>query len=152
MMKKRDKFRSTQFQRPRATVPVPALAEWLFEDGEKPDFLVRGLTTNEVFTAREAISKTSPLKILAEAAQSRETSALADAFKLIMGGSRDAVSQLTAFRIELMVVGVIDTEGGSILDYEDVIKMAEHFPSEFLITSEKINELSAQPSLVVGEK
>lgn len=149
---KLDKFRNARFTRPTAYVEVAELVGIMFDKDEDPKLKVRGLTANEMYLAKESMSKNSPLRILAQAAAGGDKSALGDAFKRIMGNDRDAVAAETSFRIEILVLGVVDEEGEMVLDYADVAKLGEHFPAVFLRLSDRIHVLSGEASLAQGEK
>ena len=61
-----EKFRRAKLERPTAVVELPELADF-FADGEKPVFLVRGLTSNENWLAREQKALYSHIKTFEDA-------------------------------------------------------------------------------------
>lgn len=149
----KDRFRGRQLARPTEYVPAPQLAGILFDEGEKPRLKVRGLDANELFLARQRRSENNPVIAMAKALQEsgQLQGAMTEAFRGLFGDPKQATAAQTAYSTELIVMGTIDEDGKSILDYEDVARLGEHFPAVFLELSNVIQRLSGEASVVVGE-
>jgi hypothetical protein len=150
------KLRRAKLVRPTAYVDVPELADWLFDEGEEPRLKVRGLTANEQFHIREQQLKRHPMLQLSEklrAAPEAEGCVVAeDVLKAAFGADKEAVTTSTAYSIELLVYGVIDEQGNRLFDYQDAVKISEHFPNVFIRLSNKINELMGAASVLQEDR
>lgn len=142
-----DKFRSAKLRRPVKEFRAPALAGVLFDDEEEPVMYLKGLSANEMLTAREARQTNSVRNALAKAIAEGEESAMQQAFKRLMGnGVEDKITAAeTAFRIEVIVGGVTDQDGTKrIFDHELAVKLAEYYPTLFLEVSTEILALTGE--------
>lgn len=144
-----EKFRQANLERPKDKVPCPELVGTLFDKEEEAFLLVRGLTANELYLCRESRDKNTVKSALQSAIGN--SSELAEVFKRALGQHTDATAAETAFRIEAVVFGVVGSDGKSLFDYADAVRLADHFPNAFMTVSGKIVELSGEAS-VTGEK
>lgn len=144
---KLDRFRNAKLKRPQDVVPVPELKDWLFTADEKPELIVKGLTSNQLFVAKEASQKNSPLRALSKAVGSGSETEMVEAFKRFTGASDETTTE-TAYRIEMCIKGVVDENGKLIFDYSDAAKLSEHFPNVFVRVTDRISFLSGDSSVV----
>ena len=142
-----NRLRNAKLNRPTAVVPVPELKDWIFDKDEVPELKVRGLTSNQLFSAKSVSQENSPLRALSKAISGGQQSEMVDAFKLFTAGSDSTTTELT-YRIELCVKGVIDNNGAQVMDYSDAAKLSEHFPNVFIRITEKISAISGDSSIV----
>lgn len=146
-----EKFRSAKLVRPVKEFNAPALAGVLFDEGEEPVVYIRGLSANEMLTAREARQSNSVKNALSRALADGSESEMAKAFKRLLGNSvEDKITAAeTAFRIEVIVGGVTDQDGKKqLFDHELSVKLAEHYPTLFLELSTEILALTGEGSKV----
>lgn len=144
---KLDRFRNAKLKRPQDTVAVPELKDWMFGPDEIPELMVKGLTSNQLFVAKEASQKNSPLRALSKAIGSGSETEMVEAFKRYTGASDETTTE-TAYRIEMLIKGVIDEHGKLIFDYSDAAKLSEHFPNVFVRITDRISFLSGDSSVV----
>lgn len=144
------KFRQAALQRPTAEVELPELKTFLFGEEEKPVLLVRGLTFNEQFLAREHLQKNSVLAAIKSAfdkAAGGDTKDLETIVERAFGSVLDKrTAGETAYRIEIVLRGTVGPQDKPIFQRQDVVKLADHFPIQFHTLSTKILELSGDPS------
>ena len=140
------KFRTAKLTRPTDVVQVPELADWLFEKDEKTELKVKGLTSNKLFVAKEASQKNSPLRALSKAISSGSETEMVEQFKRWTGASNETTTE-TAYRIEMLIKGVIDDHDKLVFDYSDAAKLADHFPNVFIRITDRISYLSGESSV-----
>lgn len=129
-------FMAADFAARTEAVPFPNLAEF-FADGETAEFLVRGLSANEVLQTHAASTKQNGIDAVVKAIASQKDQV--ELIRRALGLSGDILGE-TARRIELLVLGCVAPK----LTHAHVVKLAEKFPSEFIGLTTKIAELSAQ--------
>lgn len=139
------KFRNTELTVRVKEISLPELKGILFEEGEAPLLTIRGLTSNEIFLAKEQQQKNSPLHLLAQAAGEGNTDGVKEVFKRIFGQSEDATAAEYMYRFQLVLCGCIDaTTQKVIFTHEDVARIAEHWPVVFMKISTEISNLSGE--------
>lgn len=130
---------------PRTTdIELPALAVFFGKD-EKPIFTVRGLNANELFKGMEASQKQKTMGALVEAmaTQKEQVSAMRKAL-----GLSDATPGEMAKRLEMLVAGCV----APVVSLPVAVKLAEHFPVEFMQLTNAITELTGKGSEMVKQK
>jgi len=132
----KNSFIKQQFEHRTEPVSVPAIASW-FDEGSKPEWMVRNLTGNEMACAQEALSKSKNISALAEALLTSNQKDKVDALKQFVGTADDVHGEV-AKRLEMLVSGSVEPE----IDMEIAIKLAENFPVEFMMLSNKIITLT----------
>lgn len=131
-------FDATQFSRekfaPRtAVVRVDALSHWF--DGE-PVWTVRGMTGAELARCNDAVAKNRQLSTLAEVLETSTGSTLGEVKNAI--GLGDRVPDEIAKRLENITIGSVSPT----VSLPVAVKLAEHFPVEFYLLTNKILELT----------
>lgn len=137
-----DAFEAAQFAPRTDSVSVPALAEF-FPDGEDPIFEVRGLNSNELNKADSAAKTQRTLGSVAEAVAQGGRKQVAEIRKAM--GLGDATPAEVAKRQEMLVAGCISPP----ISLPIAAKIAENFPIEFLLVTNKISELTGQGASLV---
>ena len=134
-------FEKAKFSTRQEGVQLPALAAFFAKD-EEPEWTVRGLTHAELAKAEESIVSSKDIEALVTAltGQSKEK---ADAITGLLGVSGDDVPKETKKRIEHLVMGSVDP----VIDLPVAVKLADCFPIEFGMISNKIMILTGQGKL-----
>lgn len=134
-------FRKAKFKRPVEEVAVPEMKDW-FAEGEDQVICCRGLTSNQLFLAKEVAQKNNPIRALIKAFSSGKESEMTDAFRRYTSLT-DETTVETAYRTELLLKGVVDKEQQKpFLQQADGVRLAEHFPEIFIRLTDKITALS----------
>lgn len=134
------RFKKQQFQPRQEAVEVPALAIWYDQDeeGEHPcKWIVRGLTGQEFARVLDSSNKEKNLSAVIQAIASNQ--AKLEELKEVVGLGDKTPTDL-AKRIEQLVYGSVDPE----IDSSIAVKLAETFPIEFYILTNKITALTGQ--------
>lgn len=131
-----DKFERAEFRPRTMRVPVLALAAF-FDEGEKPEFEVRGLTATELHRAMEAGQRQGSMETIIKAMAA--TGDQASAIRKALGLSKDTPGEI-AKRLELLVAGSVKP----VLTLPIAVKLAEKFPVEFLSLTNEITGLTGQ--------
>ena len=140
------KFAKQEFEPRTEKLEVPVLAEW-FDKDEKPEWIVRGLTGSEFVKAQSAQEKHKLITSLAEALVAGNNNDKVSALKEMLGNSDDVPAEL-AKRIEMFVFGTVKPE----IDMSIAVKLAKSFPSDFMIITNKIINLTAMGANMVKRK
>jgi hypothetical protein len=144
------RLRDTKWERPVKDIPVPELAQSGIlptNNGSAATLRVRGLTGNQMFLAAEAKANHDLLKVFRDAFASRDPEQIkAAATRAFNPAQSGETSAETAYRIEVLVMGVINDQGQPYLDYPDAVALAAHFPSTFIAVSSEILALSGEAS------
>ena len=138
------KFMKQEFSARTETVQVPSLAEWFEGD---PVFEIRGLTGSELVSTNEAADKNKNLAAIIETLATGLQNDKIGAFKELAGVSDDVPAELIR-RIEILINGTVSP----VVDRPFAVKLAEHFPADFVIITNKIRILTGQGSDVVKQK
>jgi len=128
-------FMKQKFEPRMAKVDVPALAAWFGKDDELV-WEVRGQTASELARANEASNSQKSLTSIIEAIGSN--AAQISELKKTLGISRDEVPADIIKRLNQLSTCSINPE----IDHTTGVKLAETFPVEFYIISNKITELT----------
>ena len=131
-----DRFQAAEFTARTETVVVPQLADF-FDDGQAPEFVVRGLSASELHRAIEAGTRQNGIEMVVKAIASQK-----DQVALIrkaLGMSADTPGEI-AKRMEMLVQGCVSPT----LTHAAVAKLAEVCPIEFYDISNKITALTGQ--------
>ncbi len=134
-------FKSESFTQRTESVKVPGLKDF-FSKGEKPVWIVRGLTGNEIGMSADFASRQSITKAVIEGVLSGKSKDIKDAVKSLTGRS-DEIPEDTAKRIAHLKHGSVDP----VCDEELAVKINKHFPVDFLRLTNTILTLSGQGSL-----
>jgi hypothetical protein len=135
------KFRRAKFQHRTADVQVPELKE-LFDEGEAPVFKVRGLSGEEFYQVREAVTKRKDLQAIASRLMSGQGEAIAAAIDEYFNDLPEELMR----RTEVLVAGCVSPT----LDREAANKMFKHFPTSAHIIAEAILRATGEGS-ILGE-
>ena len=128
-------FMKQQFEPRTAKVEVPALAKWFGKD-DALVWEVRGQTASELAQANEASSSQKSLTNIIQAIGSN--AAQIDELKKTLGIAKDEVPADIIKRLSQLTTCSIDPE----IDHTTGVKLAETFPVEFYIITNKITELT----------
>jgi len=131
-----NKFTKQKFESRTDSISVPALSDW-FDEGDKPEWIIKNLTGNEMSLCQEAAQKNKNVLVLAEALVSHKDSDKVDALRSIIGNNEDVTGDL-AKRLEMIVYGSIDPK----IDMPIAIKLSDNFPVEFMQITNKITILT----------
>ena len=140
------KFMKQKFEHRTDSIPVPDLADW-FDKDAKPEFIVRNLTGSEFVLVQDAVQKNKNKVAMIEALVESNQMDKVDAIKDLIGNS-DKVPDELARRLEMVVFGTVEPE----LDMSAAIKLAENFPSEFMMIAGKITQLTGKGASMVKRK
>ncbi len=139
------KFGKAKFERRTESVDVSALKDF-FQEGEEPKILVQGLTHHEVSRCSEGIQGNTNLEALLKA-----TAGHAPSMKEAVGellGKTTEVPKDTQKRILHLVAGSLEPK----IDEMTAVKLAETFPIEFTLLSNKIVELTGLGQLAIKKQ
>jgi hypothetical protein len=131
-----DRFERAAFEPRRLAVDVDALAQF-FDDGEKPVWEVRGLSSSELHRALEAGKRQGSVEQIVRAITA--TGDQAAAVRAALGLSKDTPGEI-AKRLEMLVMGSV----APVIELPVAVKLAEAFPIEFLTLTNAISELTGQ--------
>jgi hypothetical protein len=133
-----NKFLQTSFKHRTEAVPVPDMKEF-FEEESKPEFIVRGLTGQEIGRCAEAATKRESVNMLISGLMTTVTQETVEAAKDVLGVGKDTPQDI-AKRIEHLVAGSVDP----VCSLDLAVKVCETFPIEFYQITNKIMELSGR--------
>ncbi|MFA9204963.1 MAG: hypothetical protein ACEQSH_00745 [Bacteroidia bacterium] len=136
-----DKFERAKFEARRAKVPVVALSDF-FEDGETPEWEVRGLSTVELHKAIEASKRQGSIEAIVKAIAANQDQA--GAVRMALGLTKDTPGEI-AKRLEMLVMGSVSPK----IELPGAVKLAENFPIEFLGLTNEISELTGKGAELV---
>jgi len=140
----KDTFVSDLFEPRTMAVPVAALVEY-FDEGEKPEFTVRGLSASEIQRGNDASHRQASVENIVKAIANQKEQV--DAIRSALGLSDDVPGEI-AKRLEHLVSGCVEPK----LDSLAAAKLAEAFPIEFYDLTNKIMALSGQGGMRVKQK
>jgi hypothetical protein len=122
-------------------VAVEALAPF-FDEGEPAEWEVRGLTAAELNNALEASSRRGNIESIIRAIVNKQDQA--NAIRQALGLSGETPGEV-AKRLEMLVSGSVAPK----IELSAAVKLAEAFPIEFLLLTNKISELTGQGADIV---
>ena len=138
-------FSKAKFEARTATVSVPALAEF-FDEGEKAEFVVRGLTGEETARVNEAQSKSKNLQAVVAALAGKDQTEKIQALQESLGLSADTIPGDLARRIEMLAMGCADP----VIDVQTAAKIFKVAPVDGYNLTNEILRLSGQ-GMTVGK-
>jgi hypothetical protein len=136
-----DKFERAAFVPRKARVAVPALSAF-FDEGETPEFEVRGLSAVELHKALEASRRQGSVESIVKAIT--ESGDQAAVIRKALGLTKDTPGEV-AKRLEMLVAGAVNP----VLTLPQAVKLAEGFPIEFLGLTNEISTLTGQGAELV---
>lgn len=130
------KFNRTKFIDREDVVPALELAEF-FKDGEKPELVVRGLTSEEALIVNESAQKTAQLAALVESLANGNTDAAAMVTEALgVTGKNTPVEH--SRRLAILEAGSVNPK----FDRQGALQLSTNFPTIFLAATTKILELT----------
>jgi len=127
-------FERAEFVPRTKRVAVPSLAQF-FDDGEKPEWEVRGLTAIELHKATNAKSNA---KLTGEVVKAIDSGGdVAKELQKKLGLGNDVPAEV-AKRLEMLVAGSVSPE----VPMRIAVKLAETFPVDFLSLTNEITALT----------
>ena len=136
-----DKFERAKFEPRRARVAVPALADF-FDDGETPEWEVRGLSAVELHKAIEASKRQGSIEAIVKAIAANQDQA--GAIRSALGLTKDTPGEI-AKRLEMLCMGSVSPT----VELPTAVKLAEAFPIEFLTLTNEITDLTGKGAELV---
>ncbi len=136
-----DKFERAKFEARRAKVPVSALADF-FEDGETPEWEVRGLSAVEWHKAMEASRRQGSIESIIKAIAANQDQV--QIVRQALGLTSDTPGEI-AKRLEMLVLGSV----APTIELPAAVKLAENFPIEFMWITNEITELTGKGAELV---
>jgi hypothetical protein len=133
-----DSFVAAKFEPVTRTIPAPDLASW-FEEGETPEFTVRGLTGAELARTHEAASTDATLSRVLKALNTANAGGIAEA-RVALGLGDETPSEI-ARRVAMLHIACVAPEG---LLRNTVVLLAERFPILFYTLTNAISELTGE--------
>ena len=140
-----DKFGSTTFERRTEAVDMTALAEF-FDLDDKQVFTVQGLTHHELASCVEGLQAKDNTKSILEAVAG-SNHAIKGAIKDIINNNND-IPVDTQKRILHLTKGAV----APAIDEMFAVQLAERFPVEFTILTNKILELSGLGQVAIKKQ
>lgn len=131
-----NRFEQAKFESKKARVAVEALAPF-FDEGEPAEWEVRGLTASELHNALEAEKRQGNIESIVRAIATKAEQA--QAIRSALGLNADTPGEI-AKRLELLVAGSVAPK----IDLSAAVKLAEAFPIEFMVLTNKISELTGK--------
>ena len=131
-----EKFERSKFEARRAKVPVPALSDF-FDEGETPEWEVRGLSAVELHKAMEAGKRQGSIEAIVKAIAANQDQAVA--VRKALGLTKDTPGEI-AKRLEMLVMGSV----APAVSLPVAVKLAEAFPIEFLQLTNEISDLTGR--------
>jgi hypothetical protein len=139
------KFRQASLKRRTLAVPVPSMSDF-FDDGQKPEIIVHGLTGDEVAQARLRVKQNAAIGEILSKIAGEKASEKIEGIQQALGLS-DEVPDDTVYRIAVLEFGVDSIE----LNQEDCVKINAAFPEAFYSLTSKIIELTGLGQVPLGE-
>mgnify|MGYP000962625282 FL=1 len=136
-----EKFERSKFEARRAKVPVPALSDF-FDEGETPEWEVRGLSAVELHKAMEAGKRQGSIEAIVKAIAANQDQA--GAVRKALGLTKDTPGEI-AKRLEMLVMGSV----APTIELPTAVKLAEAFPIEFLTLTNEITDLTGKGAEMV---
>ena len=131
-----EKFQRAKFEPRRAKVRVDALADF-FDEGEVPEWEVRGMNANELHKALEAKNRQGSIESIVKALVNNGDQAAA--VRKAIGLSSETPGEI-AKRLEMLVISSVQPT----IDLPGAVKLAETFPIEFMLITNEISNLSGK--------
>lgn len=135
-----NKFLTTPFELRTGSVDVPELAG-MFDEGEKPVFVVRGLNGSEWGLARESIHKRREMASIMQKMASGSGAQIGEAVAESLG-LNDKKSAVDALRLTIFPLGLVEPKLTEVEAIDLSKKLHKFFPTVFERISEKIAQLT----------
>lgn len=132
------KFLQTQFVPREAFVSVPDMKDF-FQEDEKSEWKVRGLTGVELAHTNEAVTRNKDIAAMLEGLISSNNQEKIESVKQLIGIDNKVPNDI-AKRVELLVIGSVNP----VVDTEIAVKICSVFPVEFYEITNKITLLTGQ--------
>lgn len=132
-----NKFETASFKERIEVVQVPELKQF-FQEGEKTEWKVRGLTASELAEANDAVSTNRNVEGVLKAIASQLTSDKIDIVKEVIGLPNDDVPNDIVRRFSMLSSGSIDP----ICPHSVAVKLGTAFPTILYSLTNKIIELT----------
>lgn len=129
-----DRFEQARFT-PRTRVMLLEVLAPFFDESDKPEWTVRGLTANELHRALEAGKRQGSVEAIVAALSTRADQA--EAIRKAIGLTADTPGEM-AKRLEMLQLGTVTPA----IQLQHAVKLAEAFPIEFLTLTNTITELT----------
>lgn len=131
-----ERFQRAEFKPRTQKVLVDGLADF-FDEGEKPEWEVRGLNSAELHQAMEAHRRQTDIGGIVKAISANGD--MAQTVRKVLGLSGDTPGEV-AKRLEMLVMGSVAPQ----IDLPTAVKLAEAFPIEFLTLTNEITVLTGK--------
>lgn len=133
-----DKFDATKFEARTAEVRVEALVDF-FDEGEEPVWKVRGMTSAELYKTAEARNRQESTVAIVKAIANNVDQVTA--VRRALGLTSDVPGEIVK-RLEMLVMASLSPK----VELPTAVKLAEHFPIEFMTITNQITELTGRGS------
>lgn len=137
------RFAGEKFAPRQKSVPVPGLADW-FSEGSKAEWVVRGLTGNELNRAIEAVARRQSVENIVKALT--ESGDQVRAVREAIGLVNDTPGEVVK-RLEMLVTGSVEPK----IELPTAVRLAEVFPVEFMLLTNEITKLTGMGHEVRGD-
>ena len=135
-------FETKNFTDRTEPVPVPKLAVF-FDKGDEPVWIVRGLTGLESAQAKQAVQNNKNMDAILSAIGTNIKREKIEGIKELAGLAGDAVPDELVQRYAWLKYGSVDPA----CSHETAMKLAENFPEDFYLLTNKIMQLTGQGRL-----
>ena len=146
-----EKFSTASFEARTAAVDVPDQAGFFKNEKgkkkQKPVFMVRGLTGEELASVNEAVQRNQNLTQLIEGLVSGNGKDKAKAVQEAIGVAGEKVPDDLVKRFALLRMGCVDP----VITQEVAVKLGKAFPTVLYELTNRILQLTGQGSIVAGE-
>lgn len=140
-----DRFLNAAYEPRTARLDVPELKAW-FDEDEEPTWLVRSLTANEIWQAKNAGARMDNAKALVDAIKGSSKNAKSAEFSKIFGFSDDTEVEV-AIRQEMLTKGTVEPE----IDVSVAVKIGNFNGVLFQRLTDKILELTGLGQVEQGK-
>jgi len=135
-----ERFSATSFKDRVETIPVQRLAAF-FNDGEKPEWKIRGLTGTESAIAKQAVQENQNVEAVLKAVGSKLGKDIEEGIKELAGlhsASDEKMPDELIQRFSWLVLGTVDP----VCSHELAVRLADNFPEDFYLITNKIMQLT----------
>lgn len=129
------RFMAASMEPRTAVIPVAGLAPF-FDQGEKPEWTVRGLAGAEFARVREAVQRNDAVEAMVTALQGQTVDP--NALRELLGLSNTKQPIEVIRRIEMLVAGSVAPK----ISHDVAVKIASCFPADFYVLTDNISVLS----------
>lgn len=131
-----EKFQTTKFKDRTEDVKVPRLKAFFGDD--EPVWKIRGLTGLESAVAKQAVQDNKNIDAVLTAIGSRVKGDIVEGVKELAGLSGEKVPDELVQRYSWLKQGSVDP----VCDQDTAMRLAENFPEEFYLITNKIMQLT----------